>query len=99
MNKSALASAIAHRHAMTLTEATSIVDTVTEVVALILVEHGRVNINRFGRFRLQHKLPRQARNPKTGETVQVGLRVAVQFTAADELKRRLLVSKHGDGIE
>lgn len=99
MNKSALASAIAHRHAMTMTEATSIVDTVTEVVALMLVEHGRVNINRFGRFRLQHKPPRQARNPKTGEPVQVGERVTVQFTAADELKRRLLESNQGTRIE
>lgn len=99
MNKSALASAIAHRHAMTMTEATSIVDTVTEVVALMLVEHGRVNINRFGRFRLQHKPPRQARNPKTGATVQVGERVSVQFTAADELKRRLLESNQATRIE
>jgi len=99
MNKSALASAIAHRHAMTMTEATSIVDTVTEVVALMLVEHGRVNINRFGRFRLQHKPPRQARNPKTGATVQVGERVSVQFTAADELKRRLLESNQGTRFE
>ncbi|MEB1432748.1 hypothetical protein ABQF09_22430, partial [Xanthomonas campestris pv. campestris] len=39
------------------------------------------------------------RFPKTGETVQVGERVAVQFTAADELKRRFLDSKNGNRLE
>lgn len=89
MTKTALASAIAFRHGLTRAEAVRVVDSMTDMIGHLLEEHGRVNLNGFGCFMLREKPARSARNPRTGEQVNVPARRAVVFTPACALKERV----------
>ncbi|UCV17222.1 integration host factor subunit beta [Ferribacterium limneticum] len=47
---------------------------------------GRVEIRGFGSFSLNHRPPRTARNPKTGEKVSVPAKWTPHFKAGKELR-------------
>lgn len=53
---------------------------VIDLMVNTLAQDGRVEVRGFGSFSLHHRKPRQARNPKTGETV------AVEATAIPHFK-------------
>ncbi|NOU44087.1 MAG: hypothetical protein HOO87_11125 [Methyloglobulus sp.] len=40
----------------------------------------------FGSFSLRHRRPRRARNPKTGETVNLPAKVATHFKPGQEMQ-------------
>lgn len=48
-----------------------------------------VSIRRFGKFHVQQRAARQARNPKTGAPVQVPARNYARFNASELLKSHL----------
>ena len=41
----------------------------------------KVELRGFGSFRLRHRQPREGRNPRTGETVQIPAKAVPAFTA------------------
>lgn len=49
----------------------------------------RIEIRGFGSFDLIHRSPRLARNPKTGESVQLAAKTAVHFKPGKEMKDRV----------
>jgi integration host factor subunit beta len=49
----------------------------------------RIEIRGFGSFNLRHRLPRIARNPKTGEAVNLPAKVAVHFKPGKEMRVRV----------
>jgi len=49
----------------------------------------RVEVRGFGSFSLHHRPPRTGRNPKTGETVEVGSKYVPHFKPGKELKERV----------
>lgn len=55
-------------------------------VSSALSSGGRVEIRGFGSFSLNHRPPRTARNPKTGEEVSVPAKCAPHFKAGKELR-------------
>ena len=57
-------------------------------VADLLVARGRVEINGFGTFELVRRKPRLARNPRTGDRIEVPARTVVRFLPARSLKSR-----------
>jgi nucleoid DNA-binding protein len=59
---------------------------VFEAVAEVLLKHGRVEIDGFGEFELVRRKPRLARNPRTGERIDVPARTGVRFKPARALK-------------
>ena len=68
---------------------------VTEILGAIhaaLVHGDRVEIRRFGVFDLNHRTPRQARNPKTGEPVAVPAKWVPAFKAGKELRERVMAT-------
>ena len=68
---------------------------VTEILGAIhaaLVHGDRVEIRGFGVFDLNHRTPRQARNPKTGEPVAVPARWVPAFKAGKELRKRVMAT-------
>lgn len=68
---------------------------VTEILGAIhaaLVHGYRVEIRGFGVFDLNHRTPRQARNPKTGEPVAVPAKWVPAFKAGKELRERVMAS-------
>ena len=49
----------------------------------------RIEIRGFGSFDINHRPPRTARNPKTGEKVAVPEKFVLQFKAGKALKARV----------
>jgi integration host factor subunit beta len=56
-----------------------------------LVKGERIEIRGFGSFDLRYRSPRTARNPKTGESVQLDEKAAVHFKPGKEMKDRVNV--------
>jgi integration host factor subunit beta len=54
-----------------------------------LVKGERIEIRGFGSFDCRHRLPRIARNPKTGESVTLPAKVAVHFKPGKEMRIRV----------
>ncbi|MFA6095066.1 MAG: integration host factor subunit beta [Candidatus Paceibacterota bacterium] len=54
-----------------------------------LVKGERIEIRGFGSFDLRHRPPRLARNPKTGESVQLDAKAAVHFKPGKEMRNRV----------
>ena len=52
--------------------------TFDKIIAVIASE-GRIELRNFGVFEVKHRKPRKARNPKTGEEVQVPDKYVVTF--------------------
>jgi integration host factor subunit beta len=51
-----------------------------------LVKGERIEIRGFGSFDLRHRSPRLARNPKTGESVQLPAKTAIHFKPGKEMR-------------
>lgn len=69
------------------------IDDITKYVFSLMTQHlsngDRIEIRGFGSFGTKTREARTARNPKTGETIQVAAKRVVQFKAGKELKERL----------
>lgn len=59
------------------------------VDALSMAE--RIEISGFGSFDLRHRSPRLARNPKTGESVQLAAKASIHFKPGKEMRGRVNV--------
>jgi len=64
--------------------------------ALVQGEH--IEIRDFGSFDLHHRAPRIARNPKTGEAVNLPTKVAVHFKPGKEMRDRVNAARDQCGI-
>ena len=58
-----------------------------------LVQGERIEIRGFGSFNLHHRLARIARNPKTGEAVNLPAKVVLHFKPGKEMKDRINSSR------
>ena len=54
-----------------------------------LANDDRIEVRGFGSFSLRHHLPRQGRNPKTGESVDVDNLCRVHFKPGLKLRERV----------
>ena len=54
-----------------------------------IVQSERIEIRGFGSFDLHHRAPRIARNPKTGEVVNLPAKVAVHFKPGSATRSRV----------
>ena len=57
-------------------------------LASVLLEKGDVRIDDFGTFELRRRKARRARNPRTGERIDVPARTVVYFKPAAALRDR-----------
>ncbi len=63
-----------------------VVETIFESVKESLAKGGKVEIRGFGNFRLRSRNARKARNPKTGEAVDVPPKKVPYFKVGKELR-------------
>jgi integration host factor subunit beta len=75
-------------------DAERVVATVFGEISDALADGDRVELRGFGAFSVKHRDARVGRNPRTGETVQVGVKNAPYFKTGKELRERL-----NDGAE
>jgi integration host factor subunit beta len=58
----------------------------------------RIELRGFGSFNLHHRPPRIARNPKTGEAVNLPAKVAIHFKPGMEMRNRVNAMRDKCGI-
>jgi len=63
-----------------------VVDAVIEAMTMALAQGGKVEIRGFGSFTVKQRKARKARNPKTGELVEVPAKRVPHFKPGKELK-------------
>ena len=91
MNKSQLAEKIYEMHVQKGMDASKkhaeeVVDFVFDTITQALKKGDEVAISGFGTFVVKNRKARTARNPRTGETVQVAASKAPKFRAGKGLK-------------
>jgi integration host factor subunit beta len=74
---------------LTLKQTEIVVETVFDSIKDALSRNEKIEIRGFGNFRLKERQPRKARNPKTGESVDVPSKMAVRFKAGKALRESL----------
>lgn len=90
MTKSELIKRLKDRYAnLYLKDIDVIVETILDDVSAALERGDRVELRGFGSFSTRKRAPRNARNPKTGQSVTLGERHSVYFRAGKELRERL----------
>ncbi len=72
MTKSVLIEKVAERvGSLTRKQTEFVVETVFDSIKEALIRGEKIEIRGFGNFKPKHRKPRKARNPKTGEKVDV----------------------------
>ena len=67
-------------------------------LANAIVQGERVEIRGFGSFDLHCRPPRIARNPKTGEAINLPVKVVVHFKPGKEMRGRVNAARDKYGI-
>lgn len=86
MNKQALVDMVHEKIGGTKVQAESVVEGIIEAIVSTLKKGGEVSIAGLGIFSVKDRAARTARNPKTGETVQVAATRVPKFRPAKALK-------------
>jgi DNA-binding protein HU-beta len=86
MNKAALVEAVHQVLGSTKVQAEEVVETVFGSIIKSLSKGEEVAIAGLGKFTVKERAAREARNPKTGETVKVPKTKVPKFSAAKALK-------------
>jgi integration host factor subunit beta len=68
-----------------------IVDVFFDQIVARLAQNGRVELRGFGAFSTRERDARTGRNPRTGETVEVGAKRVPYFKPGKEMRQRLNV--------
>ena len=76
------------------TDVTLAVNNLFEQMSSSLERGERIEIRGFGGFSIRQMKARKARNPKTGETVQVEPRASVYFKPGLEMRNRVNNTKY-----
>jgi DNA-binding protein HU-beta len=87
MNKSELVEQVADRAALSRGQAAGAVDAALAAIEAELAGGRDVTITGFGRFSVSERAARQARNPRTGEPIDVPAGRAARFSPGSQLKR------------
>lgn len=86
MNKSELVEAVAAATDSGKSTAAASVEAVLESITSALRQGDKVALTGFGTFEVRNRAARTARNPQTGETIQVKASKAPAFKAGKALK-------------
>ena len=86
MTKSDLVTAIAEKAGIRKKDAEAALNAFIDVVTEALAKEEKVEIRGFGTFLMKERAPRVARNPRTGEKVEVPAKLSPAFKPGKDLK-------------
>ncbi|MEG3641065.1 integration host factor subunit beta [Magnetococcus sp. PR-3] len=89
MTKSQLIQMIAEQHGLSKQNAELAVSLVLGEIVKAMERGERVELRGFGVFEVRHRQSRQARNPKTGDSVAVSEKRVPFFKAGKEMRERV----------
>jgi integration host factor beta subunit len=82
MTKADIVEEVASATGLTKRDVGVVVDLLLETISQALADRERIEIRGFGSFKVKTKKARTARNPRTGERVQVPEKVVPYFKAS-----------------
>lgn len=89
MTKAELVELISNETGVSKKDTGIVVNLILENIGRALVDSDKVELRGFGSFKVKSRRSRQARNPRTGESVAVPSKKVPYFKASNELKDRL----------
>ena len=89
MTKKEIVKAIADELGLTQMAVKEVVQMTFDHIVDTLVDDHRIELRNFGVFEVKRRAARQARNPKTGEPVEVAARYVVAFKPGKEMEERV----------
>lgn len=89
MTKADLVEVVADQTGLTKKDAAVAVDSLIEAISQALTDGRNIEIRGFGSFKVKSRKGRMARNPRTGEQVQVPARDVPVFKPSKDLKGRV----------
>ncbi|HEY5122675.1 MAG TPA: HU family DNA-binding protein [Ignavibacteria bacterium] len=87
MTRAQIAAKIADATGLSKRETEIVVEGFITCIIEALKENDSVEIRGFGTFKNSAKEPRMARNPKTGESIELGKRFIPKFKVSKEFKK------------
>jgi nucleoid DNA-binding protein len=89
MTRRDMAKVIAEEMGITQTQAQEVIQRVFDSITETLLSEGRIELRNFGVFEVKERGPRRARNPRTGEAVDVPARRVVTFKPGREMEEQV----------
>ena len=86
MNKVELVASMAQKAELTKVDAEKALKAFIDVVTEEMKNKGKVQLVGFGTFETTERAARTGRNPKTGETIEIGASTSPKFKAGKALK-------------
>lgn len=89
MTKKEIVKTISESIGMTQLKTKEIVQKTFDAIVDTLVEEGRIELRNFGVFEVKKRAARKARNPRTGERVNVPQKFVVTFKPGKEMEEKV----------
>ncbi len=89
MTKKEIVKAISEQIGLTQLKTKEIVQKTFDAIVETLVEERRIELRNFGVFEVKKRAARKARNPRTGERVDVAEKFVVTFKPGKEMEERV----------
>ncbi len=90
ISKKEIVKTVSERHGLTTTQTGQIVQVFMDQIIEELSRGNRIEFREFGIFELKRRKPRTARNPKTGDSVQVPEKTVVSFKPGKVMKAKVV---------
>jgi nucleoid DNA-binding protein len=89
VTKKEIVRTISEEIGLTQLKTKEIVQKTFDAIVETLVEDGRIELRNFGVFEVKRRAPRKARNPRTGDKVDVPEKFVVTFKPGKEMEARV----------
>lgn len=89
MTKKEIVKTISEEIGMTQLKTKEIVQKTFDAIVETLVDEGRIELRNFGVFEVKKRAARKARNPRTGERVDVAEKYVVTFKPGKEMEEKV----------
>jgi len=89
VTKKEIVRTISEEIGLTQLKTKEIVQKTFDAIVAALVEEERIELRNFGVFEVKRRAPRKARNPRTGEKVDVAEKFVVTFKPGKEMEERV----------
>jgi nucleoid DNA-binding protein len=89
VTKKEIVRTISEEIGLTQLKTKEIVQKTFDAIVETLVEDGRIELRNFGVFEVKRRAPRKARNPRTGDKVEVPEKFVVTFKPGKEMEQRV----------
>ncbi|MFA5864146.1 MAG: HU family DNA-binding protein [Phycisphaerae bacterium] len=86
---------VSHDFNLDTVQARKAVQEVLNGIVSATLDHGRIEIRRFGTFKILHRAARVARNPRTNEELRLPARFVISFEPSDQLSEKVVKQYSG----